>query len=161
VTISERDGAERTDFSSFVRVVEPRLRRALVSRYGVDDGREAAAIALAWGFEHWEDLRSMNNPAGYLYRIGCRQRPRRSRVVFEAPATSEPRVEPALAAALTRLTADQRTAVVLTFAFDWTLVEVADFTGTSISTVNTHRRRGLAKLRRHLGVDLEEAEDDR
>ncbi|MCP4382679.1 MAG: hypothetical protein GY798_14885 [Hyphomicrobiales bacterium] len=97
----------------------------------------------------------MENPAGYLYRVACsRARPRKQRPLFDPPAGTEPVVEPALGGALGELSENQRVAVVLTFGFDWTLDEVAVFTGTSVSTVNTHRRRGLAKLQRSLGVDL-------
>lgn len=149
------DEDDTSDFTGFVRVVEPRLRRALVGRYGAEDGRDATAVALAWAFENWEQVRDMANPAGYLYRVGCsRARPRKRRPLFEVAVDgADPHVEPKLAAALSRLTADQRVAVVLTFAFDWTLAEVAELTGASVSTVNTHRRRGLAKLRKVIGVE--------
>ena len=97
-------------FDGFFAAAEPSLRRALVARYGLDRGREATAEALAWGFEHWDRLRAMENPTGYLYRVGCtKARGRRRRVPFEAPpAPGEPEVEPELAAALTRLSANQR-----------------------------------------------------
>ena len=97
----------------------------------------------------------MDNPSGYLYRVGCsKTRRRRSRVLFDAPtAPGEPEVEPALAAALARLSAHQRTAVVLVKGYGWELHEVADLTGTSVSTVNTHVRRGLDRLRTELGVE--------
>ena len=36
--------------------VEPRLRRALTVVRGHADGREAAAEALAWAWEHWDRL---------------------------------------------------------------------------------------------------------
>lgn len=143
-------------FSTFVEEVEPLLRRALVGRYGHHDGREAVAAALAWGWEHWTEVRAMDNPAGYLYRVACsRMRGRKVRVAFDAPTSGAmPDVEPGLAPALAHLSEQQRVAVVLTVAFDWTLAEVAALTETSISTVNTHRRRGLARLRKDLGVDL-------
>jgi len=35
--------------------------------------------------------------------------------------------------------------------FGWTLREVAELTGTSVSTVQNHLERGLAHLRRALG----------
>jgi len=140
--------------------VEPRLRRALVSRYGLDAGREATAQALAWAWEHWDEVREMTNPAGYLYRVACsRQRPRKQRHLFEPTNDPTPDIEPGLAAALAGLTEHQRVAVVLTVAFDWTLAEVAELTGSSVSSVNTHRRRGLARLRRSLGVDLADGID--
>jgi len=142
-------------FDGFFAAAEPSLRRALVARYGFDRGREATAEALAWGFEHWDRLQDMENPTGYLYRVGCtKARARRRRVLFEAPpAPGEPDVEPELAAALTRLSANQRSAVVLVKGYGWELHEVAELTGSSISTVNTHVRRGLAKLRIELGVE--------
>jgi RNA polymerase sigma-70 factor (ECF subfamily) len=142
-------------FADFVVDVEPRLRRALVSRYGFEVGREATAHALAWAWEHWSDLDGMANPAGYLYRVGCSHaRPRRKRALFEAPHRVDPDIEPGLAPALARLSERQRVAVVLTLAFEWTLAEVAELTGSSVSSVNTHRRRGLARLRKILGVEI-------
>jgi RNA polymerase sigma-70 factor (ECF subfamily) len=143
-----------TGFEAFFADAEPRLRRALVARYGHHRGREATADALAWGFEHWDRLRAMENPSGYLYRVGCTKARGRRRVLFEASsAPGEPEVEPELAGALTRLSASQRTAVVLVKGYGWELHEVAELTGSSISTVNTHVRRGLAKLRTELGVE--------
>jgi hypothetical protein len=57
-------------FEDFFAVAEPRLRRALVAAYGIERGREAAAEALAYGWEHWSKVRAMKNPTGYLYRVG-------------------------------------------------------------------------------------------
>jgi len=147
------DGTGSSSFEEFFREAEPRLRRALVGRYGSERGREAAAEALAWGFEHWTEVEVMGNPIGYLYRVGTsRSRPAR-RVLFEAPAAADggPDVEPALARALGALTANQREAVVLLAGYGCTFDEVARLTGRSMSTVNTHYRRGLAKLRAALG----------
>jgi len=42
-----------SEFELFALDVEPRLRRALVAAYGSDRGREAAAEALAYAWEHW------------------------------------------------------------------------------------------------------------
>lgn len=157
MTVPETNTRE-VSFSTFVVEVEPRLRRALVSRYGLDAGREATAQALAWGWEHWDEVSEMANGAGYLYRVACSsQRPRKQHRLFERTDDPTPDVEPGLAPALAALTEHQRVAVVLTVAFDWTLAEVAELTGSSISTVNTHRRRGLKRLRRSLGVDLDGA----
>lgn len=40
-----------TEFVAFARTVEPRLRIALMARFGPDRGREAASEALAWAWE--------------------------------------------------------------------------------------------------------------
>ncbi|MFQ5968036.1 MAG: RNA polymerase sigma factor, partial [Acidimicrobiia bacterium] len=112
--------------------------------------------ALAYGWEHWERVRQMENPAGYLYQVGrSRARSRnRSRPVFpEAPVARFPWVEPGLPKALGRLTQQQRSAVWLVHGFEWTLGETATVLGVSVSTVRKHLERGERKLRRALGVE--------
>jgi DNA-directed RNA polymerase specialized sigma24 family protein len=145
---------EDDGFEGFFAIAEPRLRRALVAAYGTERGREAAAEALAYGWEHWSELRAMKNPTGYLYRVGqSRTRTRKSRVMF-APDTrsSDPLVEPGLAAALAQLSDRQRIAVVLVHGFGWQLREVADVTGIAVTTVQNHVERGMARLRAALEV---------
>ncbi len=92
-------------FDEFFRDVEPRLREALSTSLGSDAGREAAAEALAYTWEHWARVREMRNPAGYLYVLGRdrgrRMIRRRGRVVLiPVNAGSTPWVEPALPDAL-------------------------------------------------------------
>ena len=105
----------------------------------------------------------MANPAGYLYRVGqSRTRPRKSPALFAPRPEGEPAwVEPELLSGLGELTEAQRTAVVLVHAYGWTHPEVAELTGVSASSVQTHLDRGLAKLRRTLGVELTVATGDR
>jgi DNA-directed RNA polymerase specialized sigma24 family protein len=67
------------DFERFFREVEPRLRRAFVGTAGVEAAGDAAAEALAWARESWERVQTMENPAGYLFRVG-QSRSRRRRV---------------------------------------------------------------------------------
>ena len=154
ITPVGRDTGAGSGFEAFFVEAEPRLRRALVGRYGTERGRDAAAEALAWGFEHWPEVQLMDNPIGYLYRVGTsRSRPKR-RVLFEASGIGgePPEVEPGLAAALGGLSPSQRVAVVLLAGYGCTFEEVAQLTGRSMSTVNTHYRRGMAKLRGALGA---------
>ena len=56
-----KDLSRSEEFESFVATVEPPLRRALVATYGFDLGREAAANALGWAWEHWERLVIVEN----------------------------------------------------------------------------------------------------
>lgn len=142
-------------FEQFVTDVEPNLRRALVATYGAERGREAVAEALAYGWEHWSRVQQLDNPVGYLYRVGqTRTRHRRTPVIFpEPPRDMQPWVEPGLASALATLTEPQRLAVVLVDACEWTLREVAELSGIAVTTVQNHLERGRAKLRVALGVD--------
>lgn len=150
-------------FELFFADAEPRLRAALVSKYGGDLGREAAAEALTYGWHHWHRVEPMENPAGYLYRVGDRwagrQAIRRQRSVPTVAITDPCRLssstqppEPGLAAGLGALTLRQRQAVVLVVGFGLTHAETADLLGLSRSSVQNHVERGMANLRRELGV---------
>jgi len=143
-------------FHSFVVEAGPGLKRALVAGFGVENGLEATAEALAYGWEHWDRLQTMENPAGYLYRVGQSSATRRNPdVVLPQPvADSSPWIEPGLPAALVTLTEAQRTAVVLVHTFGHSLSEAAAILGISKSTAQTHVDRGLERLRRELGVEL-------
>jgi DNA-directed RNA polymerase specialized sigma24 family protein len=142
------------EFSGFFTDAEPRLRRSLVAAYGGQVGRDAAANALAWAWEHWDQVSEMANPLAYLYRVGQSSvRQRKVPAAFEAPTPSEPWVEPGLAPGLARLSERQRVAVVLIHGYGWTYREVAELTGISVTTVQNHLERGLAQLRRSLGAD--------
>jgi RNA polymerase sigma-70 factor (ECF subfamily) len=144
-------------FTEFVAEVQPRLMHALAAIYGSDLGREATAEALAYGWEHWERIRDMENPAGYLYSAGRNSGRRLKRPRSWAnPGLPRvpgrlPWVEPGLPKAISRLSDRQRQAVVLVHAFGYSHQEVADLLGVTKATVQTHAERGLARLRTKLG----------
>lgn len=145
-------------FSEFMEETEPRVRRALISGYGSQFGREATIEAYEYVWEHWDRVRKAANPTGYVYKTGahCAARNRRQqgrRTGFDQPPTTAvPWVEPKLNGALHRLSDPQRTSVVLIHGFDWTYQEVADLLGVRRSTVQRHLSRALNKLRSDLGV---------
>ena len=143
----------------FARVVAPRLRVAFCSSFGIDVGEEAAAEAMAFAWENWDTVCRKSNPAGYLYGVGRNKAKTRlrGRVPLLLPAvggSGQPWVEPGLPNALGRLSQRQRTVVMLVYCFEWTLGETARVLGMSKGTVQLHARRGLARLRRDLGVEL-------
>jgi RNA polymerase sigma-70 factor (ECF subfamily) len=142
------------DFEEFMRRVEPGLRRALFAVLGIDRGREATAEAFAWAWEHWGRVRRMENPTGFLFRVGqSRSRTRMAPAIFVRSDWQDPLVEPGLGRALQDLSDSQRTAVVLVHGFGWKLREVAELTGVRITSVQTHLDRGLKKLRAALEVE--------
>ena len=144
-------------FEDFIALTEPRLRRAFLARYGADRGQEAAAEAVAYAWEHREKVLAMQNPAGYLFRVGqSRTRLRSLRPRFPpVPVADVHEVEPGLPAALARLSARQRLAVVLVYGYGWTHREVAELTGLSTSSIQVHVTRGLSKLRGFMGAHSE------
>lgn len=143
------------EFTSFVEEAEPRLLRALVGAYGSEVGREATRDAFAYAWEHWVRVSEMDNPVGYLFRVGqSRSRSyRRARAWFpEVPPRELPDVDPRLPAALRQLSRMQRAAVVLLFVEEMPEREVGEALGISRAAVRKHAERGLAKLRKALGV---------
>jgi len=143
-------------FTTFVIDTEPRLRRALAGAVGIDRANDAVASALTWAWEHWDQAQSMENLAGYLYRVGrssVRVRPLKRVRFLVRDQVRLPDVEPGLNAALGELTDAQRHAVWLVHACEWTYAEAAEALGISASAVGTHVSRGLEKLRTQLGAN--------
>jgi RNA polymerase sigma-70 factor (ECF subfamily) len=148
---------EEPAYEHFFARHEPRLRRALTAAYGPNDGSDAAAAALAYAWEHWEQVSVMQNPAGYLYRVGqsAARRRRRPHLDLPRPADDSHEFEPGLVDALRGLTEHQRVTVLLVHGYEWTYAEVAELLEVSVSTVRNHLRRGLEHLQRALGVELD------
>ncbi len=152
-------GTRVDGFTRFAEEAEPRLRLALCSGFGRQVGLEAAEDALVHGWEHWDRVKGMENPVGYLYVVG-RNRARRITsnpgVLFgDVDAARIPWIEPGLPAALEGLSERQRVVVMLTDGYEWTHAEVAAFLGVSVGTVQRHKERALKRLRRTLGVEDE------
>lgn len=149
---SPLDSAE--SFTEFAVSFEPRLRRALTPTLGVDLATDATAEALAYGWEHWDRVASMENPGGYLFRVARtagRKMRRRPSPSPETVRVEGPWIEPGLPDALSRLSDRQRTVVWLVHGFGWQQKEVADLLELSPKSVQTHLRRGTEKLAKALG----------
>ncbi len=125
-----------------------------MAAFGVDRGQEALAEAMAFAWEHFTEVQSLVNPAGYLYRVGVsRSRHRRRPPLLPMPVdVGVPSVEPRLAGALAELSERQRVCVALVHGFGCTYQEVADLLGLSRSSIQNHTERGLQRLRRSIGV---------
>lgn len=156
---ASEDRIEPVGFEEFFARSERPVRFALSARFGFEVGREATAEAMTYAWEHWDRVAAMENPAGYVYRVGERLGRRMSRrlraIDFTPPQVDPPPFEPGLAPALVELSSRQRTCVVLVHALGWTHKETAAFLGLSPSSVQKHVERGIEKLRQAMGVDLE------
>lgn len=141
----------------------PGWERALIAAYGLEIGAEAFAEAVVVGWERWEELSSMANPAGYLFRVGqSRARPylrwSSRRGSFSGSLNDPPVVEPATEplvmdaiAALGLLRREQRVAVLMVRSWGFTYAETAAVLDVSEAAVANHVRRGMALLRMKLG----------
>ena len=151
------DGTVVGSFTDWAVEAEPRLRQSLTALFGVQEGLDATAEALAFAWERWPDISVMENRVGYVYgaaRKMGRRRLNRRPVFLPIPEQRTQWVEPALPSALAGLSEQQRLVVALLHGYQWTMSEVAELLGISKSTVQNHDDRGLLALRRKLGVEL-------
>jgi DNA-directed RNA polymerase specialized sigma24 family protein len=150
-----RRSPERDVFEAFVVRVKPRLLQALVATYGPTDGREACVDALSWAWEHWDRLAEVEQPVGYLYRVGQSAtrhflpKPLPPRLLAVV-ADDFPDIEPQLLPALSRLPKQQRIVVVLVYGYGWRQAEVARLLEINSSTVSDYLNRAIDRLRREL-----------
>jgi RNA polymerase sigma-70 factor (ECF subfamily) len=148
---------EELAFSDFVRECEPRLRRALAGHLPADAVGDALAEAFAYAWEHWSDVASYDNAAGFLFRVAQSRSRRRRRGHLPAPDLARtPQVEPGLLPAMRALAPMQRSCVWLVHGCGWTYRETGEALGVTASAVGTHVSRAMANLRRAMGVDDDE-----
>ncbi len=146
--------------SAELEQLRARLNRAFVARYGIDVGPDVTSEVMTWAFEHQAELAGIDNVAGYLFRVG-QSKSRRllrwkgERAAFPPeprPAGTGPSFEPGLPDALSALSEEQRTAIVLVHCFQWTYHEVAELLDVPLHTVRNLIHRGMKELRNELGV---------
>jgi len=149
--------SNQAGFEDFVTSAEPKLRHAFVAAFGPERGVEATSESLAYAWEHWPDVRDYDNPIGYLYTVGrSRTRTRKVRRLFERPSGTDQWSEPGLGKALTKLSEPERVAVVVTYCSDMTRREGAALLQISEAALQKRAERGLARLKKSLGVDSDE-----
>ena len=137
----------------FVIEVEPGLRRALSGHMPVDLVPDALSEAFTYAWQHWDHVREMSNPSGYLFRVAqSRSRSRRHGLLERRVPPETPTVEPELVEALRSLSDRQRSVVWLVHGCGWRYGEVSAALNISISAVGTHVTRAMARLREQLGV---------
>lgn len=150
-----RSDIDHHAFSLFVAEVEPKLSRALTGAYGREVGEEATRDALVYAWENWGRVSQMDNPIGFLFRVGQSQSRRYRPKPVGLPAVRPdelPHIEPGLPKALEELSERQRVALLLIHVEGLTEREAAKAMGLSRVTVRRHADRALRKLRDYLEV---------
>ncbi|HRE01797.1 MAG TPA: sigma-70 family RNA polymerase sigma factor [Ilumatobacteraceae bacterium] len=152
------DHRERVgDFEAFVGRVEPGLRRALAGHMDHHVVSDALSEAFTYAWEHWQTVRSLENPGGYLFRVAQSKSRTRRQGLADSPAPmAMPSVEPGLAAGMRALSPQQRSVVWLVHGCQWTYRETAEALAISPTAVGTHLQRALTRLRQHLGVTADD-----
>jgi RNA polymerase sigma-70 factor (sigma-E family) len=150
------------DLARFYADQYDRVRRTLVLFTGDRQrGEDLAQEVFVRTCQHWQKVRAMDAPGPWVHRVainlaisdarrGRSERRARDRMRAERPdaATGEPAVaDEELAAALAALGDDDRAVVVLRYAADLSVADVAEVLAIPEGTVKTRARRALASLR--------------
>ncbi|MEV6306358.1 sigma-70 family RNA polymerase sigma factor [Actinoplanes sp. NPDC051861] len=158
------EAAGEGDFEAFYRANADRVYRALAVTLRRDDlAGEAMAEAMARAYTRWPAVRELDNPAGWVFRVGLNwatswwRKVRRERApgsdddVAGPPGVAEDAV--VAEQCLARLPRPQRAVVVCRILLDLSTAETAAALGISEGTVKSRLSRALADLRRALRVE--------
>lgn len=131
---------------------------------------ELAHDALMQTGQHWDRVRAMRSPAGWLHRVAInlahswfRRRAaerralhrRAARELSGASAGGDPAEAVVVRQALAGLSRRQREALVLRYFLDWSVADTAEAMGVSQGAVKSYCHRGLAALGERLGTAVE------
>ena len=119
---------------------------------------EATDEAMTKAFERWNRISSLENPAGWVYRVALnwakRQMRRRSYdltpLAVPTRTGEPPTPDPSLWKVLDGLSTDHRTVVVLRYAEDWSVDQIAEALNVPAGTVKSRLHRALNQLREEL-----------
>ena len=149
-------------FDEFYRSERSSVARALaVTLRDTDLASDAVDEAMARAYQRWAHVASLDNPAGWVYRVALNwsrsflRRARRAAPswvsgtgVSPAAASTDPTVDLALA----ELSIDHRAVVVCRLLIGYSELQTADALGIRPGTVKSRLSRATAQLRSSLGA---------
>jgi RNA polymerase sigma-70 factor (ECF subfamily) len=129
---------------------------------------DVAAEAMARAYARWSHVHRLAHPEAWVLRVTANlaiDHARRGRPSLPSEAVQPGPEEAttlrlALIQALARLPRRQREAIALRYLTGWSEAEIAEALQVSPGTVKTSVHRGMKKLRRDLGEDLQEVTVD-
>ena len=148
------DVSVMTSQDEFLASARPILERALIARFGMRDGTDAASDAIEYAVMNWSRVSEMENPMGYLFKVGhskatrAIRRSRRLTAFVSDPSTTDHVVDIDLQRALLRLPWEQRVAVMLVHAHGHSYASAAELLDMPVTTITNHLQRGLTRLRK-------------
>ncbi len=155
------------DFEEFCSSHYSQLLRMLTLHCGDSAlAEEFAQEALVRAAQHWNKVRNMENPSGWLWRVAFnltytffRRRVAENRVrrrlaaeLTGRPDQADPSDHVAVLQMLRGVSPKQRTVLILRYLNDLTFEEIADVLDSPVSTVKSHAQRGLARMRTSVQV---------
>lgn len=153
----DADAAPRprvTDFAAFYSEAYQGIARGLaITLQDADLAVEATDEGMARAYLHWHSVRSYDNPAGWVYRVGLNwARSLRRRLARRLPfrpvtEVAPPQIpDPAVQRALDELDELSRAVVVCRLLLDWSVADTAAALGLRPGTVKSRQHRALRLL---------------
>jgi RNA polymerase sigma-70 factor (ECF subfamily) len=148
-------------FHDFYSGSRDRVGRALAVTLGdADLAAESVDEAMARAYQRWSTVSQMDNPSGWVYRVGLnlarsriRRLARRRRLPSASVATEIPEpdmIEPKLLRALRALPVDHRSVVVCRLLLGWSEAETARALGIRPGTAKSRLHRATTTLAEQL-----------
>jgi RNA polymerase sigma-70 factor (ECF subfamily) len=151
---------EQRSFHDFYAGSRDRIGRALAVTLGdADLAADSVDEAMARAYQKWSSVSRMDNPAGWVYRVGLnvarsriRRLTRRRRVNPLATVdVPEPTLlEPAVTRALQALPIEQRSVVICRLLLGWSEAETAEALGIRPGTAKSRLHRATTTLANQL-----------
>ena len=152
---------EQLAFHDFYSGSRDRVGRALAVTLGdADLATESVDEAMARAYQHWSSVSRMDNPSGWVYRVGLnlarsriRKLTRRRRQPSGGVAAEVPEpdvIEPAILRALRALPVDHRSVVVCRLLLGWSEAETARALGIRPGTAKSRLHRATTTLAEQL-----------
>lgn len=152
------------DFDEFYTEHRDEIGRALVFVLGDQSlGQEAVDEAMIKAFRKWDEIGSMDSPAGWVFVAGKRwglswrrsrrrERKREELVIGRHEVVDQPGADYLdLMDALDELSPDQRTIVACRFSLGMSVGETAELLGIKEGTVKSRLSRAVLRLRELIG----------
>lgn len=151
-----RIAAATASFEAFYAANRSAVARALaLTLRDTDLAGDATDEAMARAYERWNRVESLDNPVGWVYRVGLnwsrsflRRATRPAPIWVTAPSSSvdAPGIDPAVDRALGELTIDQRAVVVCRLLIGYSEAQTAQALGIRPGTVKSRLNRATTRL---------------
>lgn len=148
-------------FEDFYRLRRDSIARTLaVTINNSSLASDAVDEAMLRAYQRWRQVREMNNPDGWVYRVGLnyardRLRKRKRERLQDVPEVGidpTPLGDPVVAKAIEELPMSYRAVVVLRYYADWSLADIAEALEVPLGTVKSRLNRAHTNLKNALEV---------
>ena len=154
------DAAARTGFEHFYRANRVDVGRALaLTLRDAELASDAVDEAMARAFERWSHVESLENPVGWVYRVGLNwsrsllrrvSRPVPIWLLTPVSAIDAAAADPAVDRALGDLSVDQRAVVVCRLLLGYSEAQTAQALGIRPGTAKSRLNRATSRLQTSL-----------